>query len=81
MQMEITEIVNIKTPTPLAFICANGNSSEATNSSRVHLQKTIYGDKSKADDKPGSMCNHPLTRSIKLISSSQFLQVTLTVKS
>ena len=39
MQMEINDTLTIQHPTPLAFVLANGDSSQATNISRAHLQK------------------------------------------
>ena len=37
---------------PLAFVLANGDSSQATKTSLAHLQKRIYGDNSMAKNKP-----------------------------
>ena len=39
MQMEINDIRTIQPPIPPAFVLANGNSSQATNTSVAHLQK------------------------------------------
>jgi hypothetical protein len=52
MQMEIYDTLTIQPHTPLAFVLANGDTSKATNSPLAHLQKRIYVDNSKADDKP-----------------------------
>jgi hypothetical protein len=52
MQMEINDTLTIQPPSTLAFVLANGDGSEATNNSRAHLRRRIYGDNFKADNKP-----------------------------
>ena len=37
MQMEINDTLTIQPHTPLAFVLANGDRSQATNTSRAHL--------------------------------------------
>ena len=39
MQMETNDTLTIQPPAPLAFVLANGNRSQATNTSRAHLPK------------------------------------------
>ena len=48
--MEINDILTIQPPSSLAFVLANGDGSKATNNSRAHLLKRIYGDNLKAQN-------------------------------
>ena len=45
MQMDRISIKE-NTSRPLAFVLANGDSSQATKASQSHLQRRIYGDNS-----------------------------------
>ena len=44
--METNDTLTIQPPTPLAFVLANGDSSQSTKTSQAHLQRRIYGDNS-----------------------------------
>ena len=50
--METNDNPTIQLHSPLAFVLANGDGSMATNNSRAHLQKRIYGDSTKTENKP-----------------------------
>ena len=39
MQMETNDTLTIQPPSPLAFVLANGDGSQATNNSRAHLRR------------------------------------------
>jgi hypothetical protein len=42
MQMETNDNMTIHHPAPLAFVLANGDRSQATNTSRAHLQENLW---------------------------------------
>jgi hypothetical protein len=42
MQMVTNDIQTIRLSFPLAFVLANGDSSQATNNSRAHLQENLW---------------------------------------
>ena len=44
--METNDTLTIQPPSPLAFVLANGDSSQSTKTSQAHLQRRIYGDNS-----------------------------------
>ena len=50
--METNDFLTIHPHSPLAFVLANGDGSQATNNSWAHLQTKIYGDNSKTENKP-----------------------------
>ena len=74
MQMERNNTMTIQDQGPSAFVFANGNTSRTTRTAQVHLPRRIYGDNSEDKHNRGSMLQQALTRSIKLIHLSQFLQ-------